>query len=288
MSHSPIGLVGLGLLGSALAERMQVISQPLLGYDLDPARLQDIEAALSVQEVASRCRTLVLCLPDSKVVATVIEQMGKAISAGHLLIDATTGDPDDTVRLAGELRERGVAYLDATIVGSSEQARRGEAVVLIGGERADVEQAEPVLAAWSQRRFHVGPSGSGARLKLVVNLVLGLNRAALAEGLALSEACGIEAAAALSVLKATPAFSAVMDTKGPKMVARDFSTQARLSQHLKDVRLIRELAGRCGAITPLSDVHQELLERAVALGLGDADNSAVLGAYSSGARHGSP
>jgi 3-hydroxyisobutyrate dehydrogenase-like beta-hydroxyacid dehydrogenase len=88
----------------------------------------------------------------------------------------------------------------------------------------------------------------------------------------------------LNVLKATPAFSAVMDTKGPKMVARDFAPQARLSQHLKDVRLIRELAGRVGASTPLSDVHQELLLRGVALGLGDADNSAVLGVYSSSAR----
>jgi 3-hydroxyisobutyrate dehydrogenase-like beta-hydroxyacid dehydrogenase len=83
----------------------------------------------------------------------------------------------------------------------------------------------------------------------------------------------------LEVLKATAAYSRAMDTKGPKMVARDFSPQARLSQHLKDVRLIRELATRVGSITPLSDVHQELLQRAVALGLGDADNSAVLGVY---------
>jgi 3-hydroxyisobutyrate dehydrogenase-like beta-hydroxyacid dehydrogenase len=97
--------------------------------------------------------------------------------------------------------------------------------------------------------------------------------------LALAEACGIDPAATLEVLKATPAYSRAMDSKGPKMVARDFSPQARLSQHLKDVRLIRELASRVGAITPLSDAHEELLMRAVALGLGDADNSAVLEAY---------
>jgi 3-hydroxyisobutyrate dehydrogenase-like beta-hydroxyacid dehydrogenase len=284
MSHSPIGLVGIGLLGSALAERMQCTGRPLLGYDLDPARLQGTHAAASVREVAARCCTVVLCLPDSAVVAAVIDEMADELAAGSLVIDATTGDPDDTVRVAGELARRGIGHVDATIVGSSEQARRGEAVVLIGGEPAAVQQAEPVLADWSPRRFHVGPSGSGARLKLVVNLVLGLNRAALAEGLALAAACGIEPAAALNVLKATPAFSAVMDTKGPKMVARDFAPQARLSQHLKDVRLIRELAARSGASTPLSAVHQQLLEQAVALGLGDADNSAVLGAYLSGAR----
>lgn len=279
MSNSPIGLIGVGLLGTALAERMLAAGHAVLGYDLDPGRLQATDAASSACEVASRCSTIVLCLPDSHVVASVIEQLSDELRSEHLLIDATTGDPDDTSRLAAALRQRGIGYVDAPIAGSSEQARRGEAVVLIGGEPADVEQAEPVLAAWSDRRFHLGPSGSGARLKLVVNLVLGLNRAALAEGLALAEACGIDPAAALDVLKATPAFSAVMDTKGPKMVARDFSPQARLSQHLKDVRLIRDLAGRVGAATPISDVHQELLERAVALGLGDADNSAVFGVY---------
>jgi 3-hydroxyisobutyrate dehydrogenase-like beta-hydroxyacid dehydrogenase len=113
-------------------------------------------------------------------------------------------------------------------------------------------------------------------MKLVVNMVLGLNRAVLAEGLAMAERCGIAPAAALDMLKATPAYSAAMDTKGPKMVARDFSPQARLSQHFKDVRLIRELASRVGAATPLSVVHEELLARAVALGLGDADNSAII------------
>jgi 2-hydroxy-3-oxopropionate reductase len=116
-------------------------------------------------------------------------------------------------------------------------------------------------------------------MKLVVNLVLGLNRAVLAEGLALAEACGIDLAVALGVLKATPAWSAAMDTKGPKMIARDFAPQARLSQHLKDVRLIRELAKRTSANVPLSDAHEQLLMQAVAMGLGDADNSAVLGVY---------
>ena len=220
-----------------------------------------------------------MCLPDSKVVAVVVQSLENDLQPGTLLIDATTGDPDDTATLAARLRERGIGYVDATIAGSSEQVRQGQAVVIIGGDLADVERAGPVLASWSDRRFHVGPPGSGARLKLVVNLVLGLNRAVLAEGLALAQACGIAPAAALEVLKASPAWSAAMDTKGPKMVAGDFAPQARLAQHLKDVGLIRELARRCGAITPLSDVHEELLARAVELGWGEADNSAILQAF---------
>ncbi len=279
MSDPPIGLIGVGLLGTALAERMLAAGHTLLAYDLDSARVQQFRSAVSPAEIAARCSTIILCLPDSHIVASVVAQLGDNLRSGCLLIDATTGDPDDASRLSVELLSRGISYVDAPIVGSSEQVRRGEAVVLIGGAASDVAQAAPVLSAWSTQRFHVGPSGSGARLKLVVNLVLGLNRAVLAEGLSLAEACGIDPAAALDVLKATPAYSLAMDSKGPKMVARDFSPQARLNQHLKDVRLIHELAARVGAITPLSDAHEELLQRAVALGLGDADNSAVLGAY---------
>ena len=285
VSTSEVGLIGVGLLGTALAERMIARSIRIDGFDPNAPRLKVLldlggRPCSSAESVAASCAIIVFCLPDSSVVAAVIDEIRGAIGPGTLLIDATTGDPEATVALAKRLRRQGVGYVDATIAGSSEQVRRGEGVVLIGGEAADVERAEPVLATWADRRFHLGPSGAGARMKLVVNLVLGLNRAALAEGLALAEAADIPAAEALMVLQATAAYSRIMDSKGPKMAARDYAPQARLAQHLKDVQLIRALAQRHGASTPLSDIHEQLLAEAVALGLGDADNSAVFGVYS--------
>jgi 3-hydroxyisobutyrate dehydrogenase-like beta-hydroxyacid dehydrogenase len=284
MSDSPIGLVGVGLLGAALVERMLAAGLPVMGFDLKASEVERLRglggrAATTPAEIAARCDCIVLCLPDSRIVAQVMDQFGSGLRPGTLLIDATTGDPDQTASLGQRLGGQGIGYVDATIAGSSEQVRQGQAVVIIGGTDDDVRRASPVLTSWSPRRIHVGLAGSGARLKLVVNLVLGLNRAALAEGLALATACGIDAAAALNVLKATPAYSAVMDTKGPKMVARDYAPQARLAQHLKDVRLIRALAERHGAATPLSDVHARLLETCVQLGYADADNSAVIEAF---------
>jgi 3-hydroxyisobutyrate dehydrogenase-like beta-hydroxyacid dehydrogenase len=281
MDNTPIGLIGVGLLGSALGERMLGAGMALVGYDRDPAaseRLQRLggEAAGAASEVANRCPTIVLCLPESSVVQAVVELLGEYLSVGALVVDATTGDPDETAALALHLAGRGIGYVDATIAGSSDQARRGEAVILIGGTADDIARARPILDSWSTKQFHVGPPGSGARMKLVVNLVLGLNRAVLAEGLSLARACGLDLAAALEVLKATPAKSAAMDTKGQKMISGDFAPVARLAQHLKDVRLIRGLARRHGAATPLSDVHEELLARGVELGLGDADNSAII------------
>jgi 3-hydroxyisobutyrate dehydrogenase-like beta-hydroxyacid dehydrogenase len=113
-------------------------------------------------------------------------------------------------------------------------------------------------------------------MKLVTNLVLGLNRAALAEGLAFAESLGLDAAASLRVLRSSAAYSRVMDTKGEKMVQGEYTPQARLSQHLKDVRLIRAAGTSAGAELPLSAAHKALLERAVEMGLGDLDNSAVI------------
>ena len=116
-------------------------------------------------------------------------------------------------------------------------------------------------------------------MKLVVNLVLGLNRAVLAEGLSFARANGLDAEAALAILRAGPAYSGVMDTKGPKMLRGDFTPEARLSQHHKDVRLILESGLRAGIDLPLSRVHDRLLDAAEKQGLGDADNSAIIRAF---------
>ena len=116
-------------------------------------------------------------------------------------------------------------------------------------------------------------------MKLVLNLVLGLNRAVLAEGLSFARSSGIDPALALEILKAGPAYSKAMDVKGQKMLSEDFTPEARLSQHLKDVRLILDQARQQGRMLPLSEVHRTLLEKAETAGYGAADNSAIVKAF---------
>jgi 3-hydroxyisobutyrate dehydrogenase-like beta-hydroxyacid dehydrogenase len=148
--------------------------------------------------------------------------------------------------------------------------------MMIGGAADDVQAAAGILEAITPVRFHAGPCGAGARMKLIVNLVLGLNRAVLAEGLAFAEACGVDAGLALAVLKASPAYSRAMDVKGAKMISRDYTPEARLRQHRKDVRLIIEESERNGAGVPLTRLHDELLEQAERAGYADLDNSAII------------
>lgn len=278
-----IGMIGLGLLGSAIAERLLLAGHTVVGFDLSDvcrSRLDELggQSVTSAAAVIQACRTVVLSLPDSRIVRQVL-QSAEGDFQDHLIIDTTTGDPQDTDRMAAELAGRGVLYADATIAGSSEQTRRGDVVVMAGGTPDAWRQALPVLTCFSSRQFHTGPCGSGATAKLIVNLVLGLNRAVLAEGLHLASQCGVDLPQILEILKSGAAYSRVMDIKGEKMIAGEFSPQARLNQHWKDVGLILDLGRRHAASLPLSHCHEQLLHRASDLGFGELDNSAIIRAF---------
>lgn len=278
---APIGLIGLGLMGGAFAARLIRAGFDVLGCDLDPACCASLvklggRTVATAADVFRHCDRVVLSLPSHREVAQVIVAGGDGLRRDVVVIDTTTGNPEHTEALARELAERGVTYLDATISGNSAQVREGVAVVMVGGDAAAFAACGDLLAAIGLEAFHTGPSGSGAKMKLVTNLVLGLNRAALAEGLALGGAIGLDPDLTLRVMRRSPAYSRAMDVKGEKMIRSEFSPDARLSQHLKDVRLILELGAQAGLPMTLSAAHRKILEQAEAAGLGALDNSALI------------
>lgn len=280
-----IGLIGVGLLGQAIAERLLQQGLRVVCFDirddLESLTKQNGVACKSPDEVAEQAQTLILCLPASSVVRTVVNELKPKLDK-HTIIDTTTGSPADTVDIGEQLSEIGVNYLDSTVAGSSQQMRDGNAVLLVGGSESAFAACKPVFDALSSNSNHLGPIGSGARMKLVVNLAIGLNRAVLAEALAYGEAFGFDSHQVVDVLRNTPAHSAQMDTKGPKMADRDFTPQARLRQHHKDVKLILESAKQLGANVPLSQLHETLLQQLIDDGFGDKDNSAIINAFRSG------
>ncbi len=275
---SAIGIVGLGLMGSALASRLSHGGFPVRGFDTD-ARCAGAFAALGgeaagdANAVLGTCDVVLLSLPSHREVRAVLAEGAGHLRAGQIVVDTTTGEPKAAIESARELAACGVFYLDATISGSSAQAREGDVIWMVGGEREAFERCAEIFRCLARETVHTGAAGSGSKMKLVTNLVLGLNRAALAEGLALAGALDLDLAQTLAVLLKSAAYSRIMDTKGEKMISGDFTPVARLSQHLKDVRLM--LAATPLAL-PLSETHRELLEKAVALGYGDLDNSAVI------------
>jgi 3-hydroxyisobutyrate dehydrogenase-like beta-hydroxyacid dehydrogenase len=232
--------------------------------------------ALWSENPFAECRRVVVCLYTTAVVEEVLAQLDAELHAGQIIIDTTTGDPAQTIPLAERLAERGVEYLEAPIAASSEQTRRGEALAMVAGNRAAYDASADVLAAIAPRSFYLGSWGNAAKMKLVNNLILGLNRAALAEGLVFAQAVGLDPAEALEVLQAGNAYSVAMDVKGRKMLERDFTTQGKLAQHHKDVRIILEEGRRQGLALPLSTLHSQLLSQAEAAGFGEQDNSAII------------
>lgn len=279
-----VGLIGVGLLGSAIAERLLAGGYKVCGYDVNAKcreRLAGLggAAAGSATAVVEACERIILSLPNSGVVAQVLDVTRPTMRPGLLVIDTSTGDPEAVRGFARQLAQSGISYLDATVGGSSRQVREGDAIVMVGGEEDAYHRCADLFSCFSRQAFHLGPPGSGSLMKLVFNLVMGLNRAVLAEGLAFAEACGVRADAAMEVLKAGTAYSRVMDIKGGKMLARDFTPEARLSQHLKDVGLILATGEQNGARLPLSAVHRELLEALERAGHGGEDNSAVIRAF---------
>jgi len=277
------GIIGTGLLGQALVSRLLAANHHVVGFDIDPERCKQLaekgaEVASQVTDLASES-VILLCLPDSTTVASVLSLITPLMSAGSLIIDTTTGDPDDSRRAARQLAEQEIEYIDATVAGSSTQVEAGEGVFMVGGNPTAIDRCQHLLDALSPHSFLLGPSGAGATMKLIINLALGLNRAVLAEALALAEHANVDPLLALEVLRNSPAYSAQMDSKGEKMIARDYHTQARLSQHLKDVELILQLGETSHCPLPLSLQHHALLQQAIDLGLAGQDNSAIIEAW---------
>ena len=273
-----IGVIGLGLMGTALVERLLEHGFRVAVWNRSREKSVPLIArgAEWSDNPLTDCQRVIISLYTTDVVEAVLAELDAGLHEGQILIDTTTGESVQTAALGARLAARGVRYIDAPISGSSQQTRAGEATVMVGGDDVTFAACADLWRVMGRKVFHVGACGSASRMKLISNLVLGLNRAALAEGLAFAEALGVSPAAALEVMAGSPAYSRAMDVKGRKMVDRDFSVQARLSQHLKDVRLMLDAARAAGLALPLTETHRRLMEQAEAAGLGDQDNSAII------------
>lgn len=281
MDSRNVGMIGLGLMGTAFTERLLEADYSVWVHNRTRAKAEPLVAlgARWADNPLAVCQRVVVSLYTTDTVEAVLEQLAGGLRPGQILIDTTTGNPKQTAALGERLKARGISYLDAPFSGSSEQTRRGEATAIVGGEPEVLDRCRDLFDCLAQTTIHAGPCGSGAKMKLVSNLVLGLNRAALAEGLAFARSMELDDEAVLRVLTGTMAYSRIMDTKGRKMIEGDFGTQAKLSQHLKDVCLMLDAAQTGGLQLPLSEAHRTLLELAEEAGYGDADNSAVIQAY---------
>lgn len=280
-----LAVIGLGLMGSRMAQRLLQGGFRLRGFDPDPDRAREFErlggrAVSSPAEAVEGCWGAVLSLPDSEVTREVCLGEGglKAADLASLFVyDTTTGSPTDAKEMAAALAGSGITYSDATLSGNSAMAEQGDLVVMVGGSEEAYRRGTELFERIGRSHHHVGPAGSGSRMKLLVNHVLTVHRLALAEGLVVAELAGLDLDTTLDVLKDSLAYSRAMDTWGERMVAGDHTRPAsRLRQGSKDARLIVEHGADLGAPVDLVEVVRAALAEGEAGGLGDLDNSAVM------------
>ena len=283
----PIGVIGTGLMGTVCGRRLLAAGHQVIGYDVDPAALARFastggETSASLSGLMQSCSYFVLAVFDTTQVEDIIEGPQGLLAlapkdADPLVVACvSTCDPDRIASLVARIPAGRMHFVEAPISGTSEQTLQGEGLGLLGGELSAVQTAEPMIAAICPRRHHVGPAGSGARAKLGINLILGVNRAALAEGLVFVERMGLDATAFLAVARESAAFSQIMDVKGLTMLKGDFSARGKITQSQKDFQLIQAQAARLKQRLPLADTYADLVQKCVESGEGELDNSVVI------------
>jgi 2-hydroxy-3-oxopropionate reductase len=284
MTERTIAVIGLGIMGSRMANRLRTNGHALRGYDPSPASLEAFEAAggvatASPAEAVQGCWAALLSLPDSDISRRVCLGEGGISSSGVaelLVLDTTTGRPEDAVSNAAGLAASNIDYGDTTVSGNAPFAASGQLVVMFGGTAGAYEKGLPVFEAIGRSHHHVGPVGAGALVKLIVNQILSIQRMALAEVVVTAELAGLDLERVLEVLKDSLAYAKVMDVYGDNIVAgTHYPPAARLRQTHKDARLMVEHAASIGAPADLIEVVRAALAEGEADGLGDLDNSAI-------------
>ena len=279
-----VGVIGLGLLGSAVAARLRAAGHAVVGYDVVPACVARLvamggTAAKSAADVARGADLVCTVLPSlASVEETILGAGGIAAAArpGQTIAQMSTISPTLTERLARETTARGLAFLDCPISGTSGMVAQGNGVFFVGGERALYDRWRALLESILPRAVHVGRPGQAMVLKLVANLLVALNSAAVAEALALARRAGLEPQVVLDVLGTGAATSRMLEVRGPMMVRGEFPAQMKLDLFMKDLHLIQEAAGVAGAALPLTDVAERLYAAAHAAGHGGEDLAVVI------------
>ncbi len=283
-----VGLIGLGLVGTALAKRLSAAGYQCIGFDVrEEAMLAftatGFQTCSSVERMLTQTNTLVFAVFDTSGVMAVVEQIKRYRNLSQQttqpvlsLIDCSTGDPVKLAELAHQLATDNIQFIEAPLSGSSVQIENGQATLLLGGEVLHIESTLPILNALATSQMHVGGAGMAAKAKLATNLVLGLNRAALAEGMVFAQTLGIQAETFLQLVLSTPARSEAAVVKGNMMVKEQFEPQSRIRQHLKDVQLMLDMADRHSQNLPLSQTHAQLMRNAIEQGDGELDNAAII------------
>lgn len=279
------GMVGVGNMGGRMARRMVEAGYPVRAFDADPARIRasGAEPAASLADLATRCDVIMLSLPDSSVIESVVRGPGGLLAsarAGQVIVDLSTADPASTRGLHAELADQGVAYLDAGISGGAAAADNGTLTLMVGGDAGALERVRPLLDSFSAHIHHMGASGTGHVTKVLNNFLNGVTLAATAEVMVAGKKAGLDLTQLLEVINSSSGVSFASLNRFPHIIKGDY-LEGGLTGRLmaKDVRLYLSLADDLGVSTLVGPGTLTAFQVSNALGYGDVISNRVVDAY---------
>jgi 3-hydroxyisobutyrate dehydrogenase len=281
---TPIGFIGLGTMGEAMALALVKAGTRLLVWNRTRAKAEILAAAgadvaREAAEVFARSATVFLMLVDGGAIDTVLDRGGSAFAArvaGRTIVHMGTTPPAYSRELEADIRSAGGYYVEAPVSGSRKPAEAGQLVAMLAGDADAIAKVRPLLSPMCRETMICGAVPNALLMKLSVNVFLISLVTGLAEAVHFADRHGLDLDQLMAVLNAGPMASDVSRVKAPKLVARDFAVQATISNVLENNRLVTEAAREAGIASPLLDICHALYGETRALGFGEADMAAVL------------
>lgn len=280
-----IAWIGLGNMGLLMSARLVQSGYQVWGYDLLPdcvgrAGLEGVHEAASLAQAGALADVAVCMMPqgaDTRQALFGEGGMARALRPGTVVVDMSTSSPTDTKQTCAVLKAQGVDYLDAPVSGGVGKAKNGTLSIMAAGDPSAYEKVLPILQCLGQEVFYVGPSGSGHTIKLINNMLTGINLAGLCEGMVLGVKAGIDPELLLKIINSSSGESYSSRVKIPGFVfKRDFSGGFKTKLQHKDMALAAGLAKELQVPTPMGNLAKESYLAAMAAGQSDADASAVI------------
>ena len=277
-----VGMVGLGIMGSAMAGHLLYAGHEVLGHDVAKERAQLLAstggtALASAEDIARRAELVITSLPSVAAAEHVCIELARAARPGLVVIETSTLPVLVKERCRVLLDAAGGVLLDCPLSGTGAQALERDVVVYGSGDESAFEQARPVMEAFSRSVRYLGPFGRGTTMKCVANLLVAVHNVATAEAFALGERAGLEPQQIYETIRDGAGGSVIFDKRGRLMVDRQYHpATAKMSMFVKDTDLIAQYAAELDLPTPMLSATRELYARAVEAGLADADAAALL------------
>jgi L-threonate 2-dehydrogenase len=252
-----IGVIGLGIMGSAIASHVMKAGHPVVGYDVRAARVRPLRAAgataaRSASDVGLLSSIVITSLPSADALLETADAFAKLERPPRIVVETSTLSIEMKQRARRTLRARGVDLLDCPISGTGAQARNKDIVVYASGSRAGYKRVAPVLDAFTRAHYYVGTFGAGSKVKFVANLLVAVHNVATAEALVLAMKAGLDPATVLKLVSEGAGSSRVLQLRGPMMVKGDYrKATMTLGTWQKDMAIIGEFARELGCKTPL-------------------------------------